>query len=209
MPPLSKGANNPAVQTGYSFHVSDVDNVPDLHGNPADARLVIFIGGNQFFALRQLVAAFEKQQPELKGHIFYETLPPGILCKQIAADDTITLGNLTLQVKPDVYEAGARVLHDMEKNGQIRGVVEYATNDLEIMVHAGNPRQIHSLRDLARPDLLLSMPNPQGEGVSRQIADSLRKAGGESLEQVVYQAQVKSNKTLLTEIHHRQTPYAS
>jgi hypothetical protein len=41
MPPWSKGANNPAVQTGYSFHVSDVDNVPDLHGNPADVRLVI------------------------------------------------------------------------------------------------------------------------------------------------------------------------
>jgi hypothetical protein len=77
------------------------------------------------------------------------------------------------------------------------------------MVHAGNPRQIHSLQDLGRPDLLLSMLNRQGEGISRQIAASLRKAGGESLEQVVYQAQVKSNKTLLTEIHHRQRPYAS
>ncbi len=199
MPPLSKGANNPAVQTGYSFHVSDVDNVPDLHGNPADARLVIFIGGNQFFALRQLVAAFEKQQPELKGHIFYDSSRRG---KQISVDDTITLGNLTLQVKPDVYEAGAHVLHDMEKYGQIRGVVERAcTNALEGF-YAGN-HPLFAFSDLARPDLLLSMPNPQGEGVSRQIADSLRKAGGESLEQVVYQAQVKSNKTLLTEIHHR------
>jgi ABC-type molybdate transport system substrate-binding protein len=206
MPPWSEGANNPAAQTGYSFHVADVDNVPDLHGNPADAWLVIFTGGNQFFALPQLVAAFEQQQPELKGHIFYETLPPGILRKQIAADDAITLGNLTLQVKPDVYEAGARILHDMEKNGQVKGVVEYATNALEIMVHAGNPRQIHSLQDLGRPDLLLSMPNPQWEGVAKQIADSLRKAGGEPLEQAVYQAKVKSGKTLLTEIHHRQTP---
>ena len=42
------------------------------------------------------------------GHIFYETLPPGILRKQIAANDAITFGNLTIQVKPDVYEAGAR-----------------------------------------------------------------------------------------------------
>jgi hypothetical protein len=27
---------------------TDVDNVPDLHGNPTEAKLVIFIGGNQF-----------------------------------------------------------------------------------------------------------------------------------------------------------------
>jgi hypothetical protein len=40
---------------------------------------------------------------ELTGHIFYETLPPGILREQIAAGDALTLGNLTLQVKPDIY----------------------------------------------------------------------------------------------------------
>lgn len=50
-PPWSKGANDPATQKGYVFHVSDVDNVPDLHGNPFDAKLVMFIGGNQFFVL--------------------------------------------------------------------------------------------------------------------------------------------------------------
>lgn len=206
VPPWSKGANNPAAQKGYEFRVSDVDNVPDIHGNPTDARLVILIGGNQFFVLPQLITAFEQNHPELNGHIFYETLPPGILRKQIAADGVITLGNLTIQVKPDVYEAGARVLQGMEKDGEVNGVVDYATNDLEIMVPAGNPRAIHSLNDLARADLRLSMPNPQWEGVANQIADSLRKAGGDPLYQVVYQNKVKDGKTVLTEIHHRQTP---
>lgn len=206
MPPWSKGANNPAGHTGYIFRVADIDNVPDLHGNPTDAQLVLFIGGNQFFVLPQLVAAFERQYPELKGHIFYETLPPGILRRQIAEDDTITLGNLTLRVKPDVYEAGARVLHQMEKDGQVHGVVEYATNDLAIMVHAGNPKQLHSLRELGRPDILLSMPNPEWEGVANQISASLRKVGSDSLKQAVYTDKVKSGKTMLTEIHHRQTP---
>jgi ABC-type molybdate transport system substrate-binding protein len=206
VPPWSKGANNPATEKGYEFHVSDIDNVPDIHGNPADAKLVLFIGGNQFFVLPQLVAAFEQHHPELKGHIFYETLPPGILRKQMAAGGAITLGNLTLQVKPDVYEAGARVLHDMEKQGEVSGIVEYATNDLSIMIPAGNPRKIQSLNDLARPDLRLSMPNPAWEGVANQIADSLRKAGGDPLYQAAYQDKVKSGKTVLTEIHHRQTP---
>ena len=206
MPPWSKGANDPAAQTGYAFHVADVDNIPDLHGNPDDAQLVLFIGGNQFFVLPQLIAAFEEQNPALKGHIFYETLPPGILRKQIAAGDTLTLGNFTLQVRPDVYEAGAGVLHQMEEKGEVQNVVRYATNDLAIMVRAGNPKHIHSLEDLGRPDVALSMPNPQWEGVANQVATSLRKAGGQPLEQAVYQDKVKTGKTVLTEIHHRQTP---
>lgn len=204
-PPWSKGMNDPAAQ-GYVFRVPDIDNVPDLHGNPADARLVLFIGGNQFFVLPQLVTAFERHHPELKGHIFYETLPPGILRRQMAANDTLTLGNLTIQVKPDVFEAGARALRQMEKNGQVKGVIEYATNDLAIMVRAGNPKQIHSLNDLGRADVRLSMPNPEWEGVANQIAASLRKAGGDALEKAVYEDKVKSGSTHLTEIHHRQTP---
>ncbi|MGC9197663.1 MAG: substrate-binding domain-containing protein [Acidobacteriaceae bacterium] len=205
-PPWSKGTNNPTVNKGYVFHVPDVDNIPDLHGNPCAAKLVIFIGGNQFFVLPKLIAAFSKLHPELAGAIYYESLPPGILRKQIAADDTITLGNLTLQVKPDVYEAGKRTILQMQQSGELSNVVEYATNNLEIMVPAGNPQHIESLKDLARPGLRLSMPNPEWEGVANQIAASLRKAGGEALYQSVYQQKVKNGQTILTEIHHRQTP---
>ncbi len=205
-PPWSNGANNPASDKGYEFHVPDVDNVPDLHGNPADAKLVLFIGGNQFFVLPQLIEGFVKLHPELAGRIFYETLPPGILRKQIAANGTLTLGNLTLQVKPDVYEAGARVLHEMEEQKQVTNVTEYATNTLEIMVAADNPKHIASLNDLGRADVRLSMPNPKWEGVANQIAATLRKAGGDKLYQQVYQEKVASGSTVLTEIHHRQTP---
>jgi len=204
-PPWSRGANDPAVK-GYIFEVPDIDNVPDLHGNPCGARLVLFIGGNQFFVLPRLVSAFEQLHPELRGRIFYETLPPGILRRQIAHENTLTLGNLTLQVQPDVYEAGLRAVRQMQTAGQLYGIVPYATNDLAIMVAKGNPKQIHSLRDLGRPGLRLSMPNPQWEGVAHQIAASLRKAGGESLYHAVYQAKVASGQTILTEIHHRQTP---
>jgi molybdate transport system substrate-binding protein len=109
-------------------------------------------------------------------------------------------------VKPDVYEAGARVLIEMEQTGQVKDVVPYATNDLAIMVPAGNPKNIQSLKDLGRPDVRLSMPNPEWEGIANQIGDSLRKAGGEELYQSVYQDKVTSGAAVLTEIHHRQTP---
>jgi hypothetical protein len=205
-PPWSKGANDSAGQKGYIFRVPDVHNVPDLHGNPSDAKLVLFVGGNQFFVLPQLITAFDRHHPQLRGHIFYETLPPGILRKQMAADAAITLGNLTIQVRPDVYEAGVRELSEMEQHGQVKGVVQYATNDLEIMVPAANRKGIQSLKDLEREDIRLSMPNPQWEGVANQIGVSLRKAGGEELYESVYQDKVNDGTTVLTEIHHRQTP---
>ncbi len=206
MPPWSGGKNNPASRPGYVFQVGDVDNVPDLHGNPVDAQLVLFIGGNQFFVLPSLIAEFERQHPELKGKIFYETLPPGILRKQIASDDTLTLGNLTLRVVPDVYEAGARVVDAMATAGAVDSVTRYATNDLAIMVAAGNPQGIHSLNDLAKPGLRLALPNPEWEGVARQIAAALRKAGGEPLYQSVYVQKVSDGSAWLTRVHHRQTP---
>ena len=205
-PPWSQGKNNPAADQGYVFQVDDVDNVPDLHGNPVGAQLVLFIGGNQFMVLPDLIEGFEKQHPELRGRIFYETLPPGILRRQMEHDGILTLGNLTLQAHADVYEAGARVLAEMEQNRQVEKPVHYASNQLEIMVHAGNPRGIRALQDLGRDEVRLSMPNPAWEGVARQIEDSLRKAGGDALVRKVMDAKVKDGTTYLTHIHHRQTP---
>src|SRR5581483_1602578 len=147
-PPWSGGRNDPAPSKGFVFHVPDIDNVPDLHGDPIDAKLVLFIGGNQFFVMPRLIAGFEKLHPELAGHIFYETLPPGVLLKQIKAGNTLTLGNLTLDIVPDVYEAGANAIKSMKQTGLIEESVKYTTNDLQIMVRAGNPKHIASLKDL-------------------------------------------------------------
>lgn len=206
MPPWSRGANNPASDKGYEFQIPDIDNMSDLHGNPADAKLVLFIGGNQFFVLPQLIEGFESRHPELKGGIFVETLPPGILRRQMAANDTITLGNLTLQVHPDVYQAQSRELKEMAALGEVTHEIDYATNTLAIMVAAGNPKRIASLKDLGAVNLRLSMPNPQWEGIANTIGEALQKAGGEALRQTVYKTKVTDGSTKLTEIHHRQTP---
>jgi molybdate transport system substrate-binding protein len=206
MPSWSKGANAPAQEKGQRLKAEDVDNVPDLHGNPELARLVLFVGGNQFFVMPKLIDGFERLHPEVRGHIFYETLPPGFLRKQMEAGGVLTLGNLTLRVLPDVYEAGAKVLDAMQKSGQVDHVNRYATNTLEIMVARGNPKRIKGLTDLGDRTLRLSMPNAETEGVARQIAESLRKAGGEPLAEMVYTTKVADGSSYLTQIHHRQTP---
>lgn len=205
-PPWSAGRNDPTASKGYVFQVGSIDDVPDLHGNPCDAKLVLFIGGNQFFVLPRLIAGFEAQHPELRGYIYYETLPPGILRRQMANNNTLTLGNLTVRAAPDVYEAGARVVDGMAQQGVVEKSIHYATNDLAIMVAAGNPKHIRGLKDLSKPAIRLSMPNPAWEGVERQIAAALRKAGSDALYHSVYVQKVADGTTYLTQIHHRQTP---
>ena len=205
-PPWGEGRNNPAGYKGYVFEVPVINNVPDLHGNPGNAKLVLFIAGNQFMVLPRLIEAFEAQHPELKGRIYYETLPPGILLHQMENHNTLTLGNLTLTVQPDVYEAGVSHLGPLAAQGKVRNVVRYASNDLAIMVRKGNPKHIRSLRDLGRADVRVSMPNPEWEGVARLIEQSFRKAGGETLVHQIMVTKRQKGTTFLTHIHHRQTP---
>jgi ABC-type molybdate transport system substrate-binding protein len=74
------------------------------------------------------------------------------------------------------------------------------------MTPAGNPGRVTGLADLARTELRLAMPNPEVEGIARQIQASLRKAGGEPLNEAVYKTKVADGSAVLTQIHHRQTP---
>jgi ABC-type molybdate transport system substrate-binding protein len=206
-PPWQNGRNNNASDQGLVFTVPPADNMADFHGTLNDPALVLYASGNYYFALADMVRAFGEAYPAYRGRVFYETLPPGLLLKQLEAGGTITSGNLTFTVKPDVMMAEKQASEGWVKDGRLAApVVSFATNDLTIMVPAGNPAHITSLTDLARPDLALVMPNPAFEGVARQIRASLVKAGGEPLARAVYDAKVAAGMTVLTRIHHRQTP---
>ena len=206
-PPWSHGRNNPAVDRGLEFTVAEVDNLPDFHGDPQNAGLVVFVGGNYYFAMAPLVAEFIAEHPDLRGKVYYETIPPGLLVRQIERGGAITVGNMTWTVTADVFAAGMKGVQKMIDRGYARApMVRYATNDLAIMVPRGNPAHITSLADLAKPGVRLVMPNPKFEGIARQIKAALVKAGGAALEQAVYDVKVKNGETTLTQIHHRQTP---
>jgi ABC-type molybdate transport system substrate-binding protein len=208
VPPWGHGDDGGGVtERGLVFTVPPVDVLADFHGSLDNPQLVLFASGNYFFALGQLVHAFGDAQPLYRGHIFYETLPPGLLLRQMDAGGKVTSGNMTWTVKPDVYMAELAASTELVQRGRLAApVVTFATNDLAIMVAAGNPAHVASLLDLARPGLALAMPNPEFEGVARQIRASLVKAGGESLAETVYGKKVRDGETVLTRIHHRQTP---
>ena len=151
-PPWQHGENNDATARGLSFTVPQVDDLADFHGDLSDPKLVLYVGGNYFFAMARLVAAFEQQHPEFKGKIYWETLPPGLLEKQIEAGGTVTSGNMTWTAKPDAYFAGLKKVQSLIDQGVLTGpAVPYVTNSLRIMVPAGNPGHVNGLPDLRGP----------------------------------------------------------
>ena len=206
-PPWQHGENNDAINRGLEFTVPEVDVLADFHGDLSNPRLVLYVGGNYFFAMAPLVKAFEDSHPEFKGRIYWETIPPGLLEKQMDAGGTITSGNMTWTVKPDAYFAGLARVTDMVAKGKLVGPpMPYVTNTLTIMVPKGNAAHITGLADLAKPEVRAVMPNPQFEGIARQIEKSLVKAGGDALLKTVYTDKVQNGGTILTYVHHRQTP---
>jgi len=194
-----------APPAGFQFSVPPFDAIADLHGDIVNPQLVVFFAGNQFMVVHDLMAAFKRAYPQYR-RIFVETLPPGILAKQIETG-SLVMGNLRITLAPDIYTAGkGAIANNQKKHDWFAETRDYARNPLAILVAKGNPKHIEGLKDLGRPDVRVSMPNPAWEGIARQIEASYRKAGGEALEHTIMQTKVQDGTTFLTRIHHRQSP---
>ncbi|WP_448635973.1 hypothetical protein [Pedobacter panaciterrae] len=85
------------------FTIPGIDNVPDIYGDINDPQLVVFFAGNQFMVIDDLMKSFKLKYPQYT-RVLAETLPPGILAKQIEAG-SIVIGNMRITLKPDVYTA--------------------------------------------------------------------------------------------------------
>src|SRR6202035_3792845 len=155
-PPWQHGANNDAVDRRVDFNVPQIDDLADFHGDLSDPKLVLYVGGNYFFAMAPLVQTFEASHPDFKGRIYWETIPPGLLVEQIKAGGRITSAHMNRTAEAAAYFAGLRAVNALIAEGLLTGpAVPYVTNKLAIMVQKGNPKQIATLADLARPDLRL------------------------------------------------------
>ena len=194
------------IFTGRGFTVPGVDNVPDLHGDINRPQLVVFFAGNQYMVVNDLIKAFGKGRHR-STRVFAETLPPGILARQIKAG-ALVIGNMRITLAPDVYTAGRGRIRRLQARRHLFGeTVDYARNRLAIMTYRGNPDKIAGLRDLARGHLHLCMPNPRWEGIARNaIIPALRSLGGSALVKRIYAAKRDRGETYLTRVHHRETP---
>jgi len=192
-----------------NFPVIPAERSDDLHNlKIADsADLVLFMAGNQFMAMEEIVATFQKEYPSVQK-IFYETLPPGLELKQILAGGAL-FRDKRLDVFPDIYtsvnENGMRIL---EQAGHINASDYhlYLHNRLTLMVPSGNPADIQAVKDMGRSDVRISQPDPENEDIAFHIIDMYRDAGGDELVHRIMEAKRAEGTTIFTVVHHRETP---
>lgn len=179
-------------------------------GDSYTADLVMYLAGNQFMVMEELIQDFQKKNPDIKS-IYVETIPPGQILKgQILKQGQINGQNTAMN--PDLY-ASVRDAHlkKLNKEGKMDdGYIIYTHNKLELMVAKGNPKGIKGAEDLARDDLVQSHPNPLTEGIFKFYGSEMLKDLGIH-DKVTGGKKCKScwavdGKTWFTSRHHRETP---
>ena len=139
----------------------------------ADADLTVWVAGNQFIAMTRVIGDFQAQRPGVGVGLI--TLPPGMILKAIQAHGW-SLGDLRLTLHPDVFATVS--VAQLRDTAEVSSYIVYMHNALELMVAKGNPRHVHDLNDLTRPDLRVMLPNPLTEGIMTFYAKPILQRRG-------------------------------
>lgn len=183
-----------------------------VYGKISDSyssELVMYVAGNQFMVMKNLIKDFQAKNPDIKT-VYVETIPPGQILKgQILKQGQIN-GENTAQ-NPDLFASvNLGHLKKLKAASLMADYMTYTHNKLELMVAAGNPKGIKGVKDLGRNDLVQSHPNPLTEGIFKFYGSKMLKDVG-LFDKVTGGAECKScwaveGKTWFTSRHHRETP---
>ncbi|MGA7802915.1 MAG: substrate-binding domain-containing protein [Gammaproteobacteria bacterium] len=184
-----------------------------VYGNIADsyqADLVMYLAGNQFMVMDDLMKDFQAKHPSIKT-VYVETIPPGQILKGQLLKQGMIEGKKTA-MNPDLFASvNLGHLKQLAGKGMMDQYIIYTHNKLELMVAKGNPKHVKGPMDLARDDLVKSLPNPLTEGIFKFYGSQMLEDLG-IYQKVTGGAQCKScwavpGKTWFTSRHHRETPY--
>lgn len=174
-----------------------------------NADLVMYLAGNQFMVMQELITDFQARNSSVES-VYVETIPPG----QILKNQLLKQGEIEEQqtaMNPDIF-ASVNIGHLRKLNSVdlMDAYAIYIHNRLELMVAAGNPKNIQGAEDLGRDDLVQSHPNPLTEGIFKFYGSEMLK-DLDLHEKVTGGAECRScwaveGKTWFTSRHHRETP---
>ena len=172
-----------------------------------ESGVVLWLAGNQFFAMDDVVGAFRKDHPGVAVGVI--TLPPGLLLKAIQGGGW-TYGGKSYPGLPDVYASvNLGHLKTLKKAGLMDNHAIYLHNEMVLMVAQGNPKGVKGIKDMARPDVRTSNPNPVSEGIMRFYGRKVLERNG-IWEQISAGKECSSCQTTpnnwFTSVHHRETP---
>lgn len=175
-----------------------------------DSNLVLWLAGNQFFAMADVIKAFQRQNPSI-GKVALITLPPGLLLRAIQKGGWTYKGR-TVPLQPDVYgSVDLGHLKQLKASRTMDRYMVYLHNAMELIVAKGNPKQIKGIADLGRDDVRSMLPNPVDEGIMTFYAKPMlqrhglwqRLSGGKECKSCQ-----PTSSTYFTAVHHREIPAA-
>ena len=198
---------------GHDYRTFHTDGKIDYGkiGDSYTSDLVMYLAGNQFMVMEELIKDFQKKNPDIKT-VYVETIPPGQILKgqilkqgQIDGQDT--------NMRPDLF-ASVRDAHlkKLYKKGIVNNDwIIYTHNKLELMVAKGNPKGIKGVKDLGRDDIVQSHPNPKTEGIFKFYGSEMLKDLGlhdkVTAGKICKSCWAVPGKTWFTSRHHRETPH--
>ena len=172
-----------------------------------DAQVVLWLAGNQFFAMDDVVRAFQKHNPGIAVGLV--TLPPGLLLDAIAKGGWVYDGK-EYPGLPDVYASvNLGHLKKLKTLGLADRYAVYMHNEMVLMVAKGNPKNVKGIADVMRADIRTSMPNPVNEGImqfyGRKVLERHQAWQHVSAGKECVSCQTTPNNWF-TAVHHRETP---
>lgn len=200
----------------------------DLHGvfrNCESIDLILSTPGNYHMALRELFQDVLLPNNSEKIQTWYYSTSPPIAPEQIA-NKTLTFGNLALNCVPEVAVGPKAITDKIIALGAADGPAVPFTRSRGnvILVKKGNPKRIHTVWDLARPNVTVVTPSPTGEtGSFNSYRDSLYQIAlndpnpphgwtAERLFDAVYNStrepEEKPKWVTGVRIHHREVPWS-
>ena len=172
-----------AAQALWVQNLPETEIITQFHGNTHKADLALFMAGNQFVVMDNLIAEFKKQYPKY-DNIHYVTIPPGKELQWILQggaewraagfpvtqelikptgdpddwfmQDTSDVGvGFQMTKLPDVYTTVARGhMNTLANAGLADEAFTYTHNQLALMAHAD---QVDDIADIAEDDALFPL----------------------------------------------------
>lgn len=189
----------------------------DIQGEAAFAAmpgvdLAVWVAGNQFFAMPDVIHAFQDQFPAGKKPVVgLITLPPGKVISAMLNGGWQFRGK-TLRAVPDVWgQVALEPAEQLKQAGLAQDYLVYMHNQLVLMVAKGNPKHVTGIASLGRRDLRVMLPNPVKEGIMREYARKVLEhhdlwqslSAGKECESCQGAPNV-----WFTSVHHREIPAA-
>ena len=143
--------------------------------------------------------------------VFYTTTPPSVYLAMLRTGE-LSLGNLTLRVRPNVVIGPRDVVERLHAEGEAGAPVAFArSRGNAYLVRAGNPKGIRGVADLLRPDVVLFMSNPDTEaasyGVYRETILATARIRGLDMGTLERRLSGEGDPIVFGErIHHREAP---